>query len=67
MKKGENVYVKGEVKWGDNYYNVDTNGIIEEWKNGAYALVTLEEVDNDYGVCVHVRKKYINKDNFNNN
>lgn len=58
---GDTVEVSGEVKWGDDYYNVSTTGVIEEWKKGAYALVTLEEVDNDYGVCIHVKKSYISK------
>lgn len=56
MEQGQKVRVSGEVKWGENYYRVDTMGVIEKWKRGTYALVTLEEVDNDYGVCIHVRK-----------
>lgn len=55
------VHVSGTVKWGEEYCRVSTTGVIEEWKKGAYALVTLEEVDNDADVCIHVLKKDIQK------
>lgn len=61
LKQGDKVQVSGEVKWGDGYHTVSTTGVIEEWKKGAYALVTLEEVDNDFGVCIHVPKRQLEK------
>lgn len=61
MEKGQQVDVNGEVKWGDEYYSVSTTGTVEEWKKGAYALVTLECVDGDFGVCTFVKKKYISE------
>lgn len=57
FKAGDKVEVSGEVKWGDTYVNVSSPGIIEDWKKGAYALVNIEQVDGDFGVCVHVLKK----------
>lgn len=62
FNKGESVHVSGEVRWGNDYYRVSTSGVIEEWKRGPYALVTLEEVDNDHNVCIHVLKKCIYKE-----
>lgn len=61
LKQGEKVHVSGEVKWGDHYHTVSTTGVIEEWKKGAYALVTLEQVDKDFGVCIHVPKRQLEK------
>lgn len=61
MENGQKVEVNGDVKWGDEYYNVSTTGLVEEWKKGAYALVTLEYVDGDFGVCTFAKKKYISK------
>lgn len=59
MENGHRVHISGEVKWGDRYYNVSTDGVIEEWKKGPYALVTLDYIDGEFGVCVHVRKNQI--------
>lgn len=59
FKAGDKVYISGEVKWGDDYYRVASEGVIEEWKKGAYALVTVEYIDGDYGVCTHVLKQDI--------
>lgn len=58
---GETVHVSGTVKWGEENVRVSTPGVIEEWKKGAYALVTLENVAGDSGVCIHVRKADIEK------
>lgn len=57
FKAGDKVEVSGAVKWGDEYVNVSSPGVIEVWKKGAYALVTIEQVDGDVGVCVHVLKQ----------
>lgn len=58
---GETVHVSGTVKWGEENVRVSTSGVIEEWKQGAFALVTLENVDGDSGVCIHVKKSDITK------
>lgn len=59
MNAGQHVLVSGDVKYGDSTYRVATRGIIQQWKKGAYALVTLEYVDNDHNVTLHVRKSDI--------
>jgi len=61
FNEGDEVHVSGEVKWGDSYYRVSTPGVITQWKKGAYALVTLEQVDGDHNVCIHVPKMIIAK------
>lgn len=61
LKNGDKVFVSGEVKWGDDYYRVSSKGEIVEWKKGPYALVNLEYVDGDYGVCTFVKKTYISQ------
>lgn len=59
MKKdyqvGDEIFVSGEVEYGDNYYRVATRGVIEE-VNEETVLATLDSVDGDFGVCVHVDK-----------
>lgn len=59
FKKENHVHVSGEVKWGEESVGVDSPGIIEEWKKGAYALVNIDQVSGDSNVRVHVLKKYI--------
>jgi hypothetical protein len=63
MKAGQKVFVSGEVEWGEDgeIFRVSTEGVIEEWNDDGYALVTLEYVDGDYGVCTFVNKSYINE------
>ena len=59
MKKdyqvGDEIFVSGEVEYGDNYYRVSTRGVIEE-VNEETVLATLDSVDGDFGVCVYVEK-----------
>lgn len=60
FKTGDKVRISGEVEWGDVYYRVSSDGIVEDWReNESEALVTVEYIDGDYGVCTFVNKDSI--------
>lgn len=60
MKNGEEVYVSGEVEYGNNVYRVACNGIIQNVENKE-SLITLDNIDGNGKATVFVLNKYINK------
>lgn len=62
MKIGQEVYISGEVKYGDNVYRVASNGIIQGIGE-TESLITVNNIDGDFNATVYVKNKYINKIN----
>lgn len=58
-ERGQKVHVSGEVEWGMNTYRVCTDGVVEEDTGQRKLLITLEEVDGDFGVCIYVPRNMV--------
>lgn len=55
FKVGDEIFVSGDVEYGDDYYRVSTKGIVQ-MVDSQKLLATLEYVDGDFGVTVWVEK-----------
>ena len=52
------VRVQGEVKYGDEWYDVDTSGTVVDLRPRT-VLVTLDRIDGDANATCIVKRKYI--------
>ena len=52
------VHVRGEVKYGDEWFDVNTEGVIVDIQKGGM-LITLDRIDGDGLATCYVRNKFV--------
>ena len=63
FKEGERVRISGEVKYGNAYYRVASDGLVitDTKKKSRSTLVLVDCIDGDGGVTCLVENKYIDR------
>ena len=63
FKEGERVRISGEVKYGDSFYRVATDGLVvaDTKKKSRSTLVLVDCIDGDGGVTCFIENKYISR------
>ena len=63
FKEGERVRISGEVKYGNVFYRVASDGVIvaDTKKKSRSTLVLVDSIDGDGGVTCSIENKYISR------